>query len=92
MPGSSTPRSGSRRRSAAAEAEFSTIEVRVGLLPGKIHNIMLNGGRKVSDALEGAELSADGYEIRVNAKIASASTGLAAGDTVLLVRKVKGNS
>jgi len=73
------------------EAQFSTAEVRVGRLPGRIVNIILNGGRKVKDALEGAELDSDGHEIRVNGLVGSTETDLKEGDTVLLVRKIKGN-
>lgn len=74
-----------------AVPSFSTAEVRVGRLPGKIENIVLNGGRKVKDALEGAELSSNGHEIRVNGVEATLETDLSQGDTVLLVRKIRGN-
>ncbi len=67
------------------------IEVRVGRLPGRIESIALNGGRTVKDALEGAGLSADGKEIRVQGKAATLATELKAGHTVLLVGKIKGN-
>lgn len=74
-----------------APAPFSTAEVRVGRLPGRIDNIVLNGGRKVKDALEGANLNASGHEIRVNGAEATMDTDLEEGDTVLLVRKIRGN-
>jgi hypothetical protein len=72
-------------------APFSTAEVRVGRLPGRIENIVLNGGRKVSDALQGAGLDANGHEIRVNGVLGTMETELVQGDVVLLVRKIKGN-
>ena len=72
-------------------APFTTAEVRVGRLPGRIDNIVLNGGRKVKDAIEGAGLSASGHEIRVNGTEATVETDLNTGDTVLLVRKIRGN-
>ena len=72
-------------------APFSTAEVRVGRLPGRIENIVLNGGRTVKDALEGAGLRADGHEIRVNGNPATEENDLSEGDTVLLVRKIRGN-
>ena len=71
--------------------EFSTIEVRVGTVPGRVKDYTLNGRRKVSDALEAANLTATGQEIRVNMQPASVETDLEEGDTVLLVKKIKGN-
>ena len=68
------------------------ISVRVGKLPGKISEVALNGERTVAAALEAAEIpSSDGFEIRVGGQVASTSTLLADGDTVLLVKKIKGN-
>lgn len=67
------------------------ITVRAGKLPGKIVEIALNGDRTVSAAIQAAELDATGFEIRVNGQPASADFQLEDGDTVLLVKKVKGN-
>ncbi|HVT16664.1 MAG TPA: hypothetical protein VHQ90_10875 [Thermoanaerobaculia bacterium] len=67
------------------------ITVRVGRLPGRIVEIALNGGRSVGDALAGAELDFTGYEIRVNSELAQLGDELEDGDTVLLVKKIKGN-
>ncbi len=67
------------------------ITVRVGRLPGKIEEIALNGGRSVADALEAAELDPAGYEIRVNGAPTDVDAELSDGDTVLLVKKIKGN-
>lgn len=88
-----------RARASATEAaeataptpSFTTIGVRVGRLPGVIQNVVLDGGRKVRDALAGAELDHVGYEIRVNSGEATLETDLKDDDTVLLVRKVRGN-
>lgn len=67
------------------------ITVRVGKLPGRIMDIALNGGRTVADALNGADLYSDGFEIRVNGAPADLEYNLANGDTVLLVKKITGN-
>lgn len=72
-------------------ADAGYVTVRVGRLPGRIQEIALNGERTVAAALEAAELDAEGYEIRVNGAPAAVDTGLAEGDTVLLVKKIKGN-
>jgi len=65
--------------------------VKVGRLPGKIEEVALNGGRTVADALEAVELNAEGYETRVNGSPAEPETKLCNGDTVLLVKQIKGN-
>lgn len=67
------------------------IITRVGRLPGKITEIALNGDRTVAAALAAAELDPSGYECRVNGSPADAGTVLQDGDTVLLVKKIKGN-
>lgn len=68
------------------------IEVRVGRLPGTIQTIALNGDRSVKTALTAAGLSSDGYDIRVNGQTAHADSTLRQGDTLLLVRRIKGNA
>ena len=67
------------------------ITVRIGCLPGAISEIALNGGRTVQDALEAAGLDATGYEIKVNSQGVDTSHVLQNGDTVLLVKKIRGN-
>lgn len=68
------------------------IVVRVGCLPGKIEEIALNGGRTVENALEAVDLEPEGYEIRVNGRPAEPASELVEDDTVLLVKKIKGNN
>ena len=67
------------------------ITVKVGCLPGRIEEVALNGGRTVADALTGAGLSAEGYEIRVNTESVDTTHTLSDGNVVLLVKKIKGN-
>lgn len=87
----SKPKASAKTKTAEAEKPFSFITVRVGRLPGVIQTIALNGGRTVADALEGAALSSNGYEIRVNGAPSDTTTNLTEADTVLLVKKIKGN-
>jgi len=68
------------------------ITIKAGKLPGKIEEIALNGDRTVNAALEAAALSSEGYEIRVNGAEGDLDTELHDGDTVLLVKKIKGNA
>ena len=66
------------------------ISVRVGEVPDTIQEVMLNGERTVARALDEAGLEVGSREIRVNGDVASASTLLSEGATVLLVKKIKG--
>ena len=65
--------------------------VRVGRLPGKIEELALGSGAIVADALSIAEIDPEGYEVRVNGSPADMDYELADGDTILLVKKIKGN-
>jgi len=67
------------------------ITVRVGCLPGRIEEIALNGDRSVAAALEAAGLDATGYEVRVGGVSAGMDRVLSTGETVLLVKQIKGN-
>lgn len=72
------------------------ITVKITCVPGRMHEIALNGGRKVSDAIsvaneDGAELTADGYDIKVQGATVTEDHSLSDGNVILLVRKIKGN-
>ncbi len=68
------------------------ISVRVGKIPGNITTVTLSAGKAtVHDALVTANLDAEGFEIRVDASKASTQTPLKEGQTVLLVREIRGN-
>lgn len=75
------------------EEGFSVINVRVGVLPGRIKDVALGTeGRTVAAAIEGAAISGgDGFEMRVNGEPARSDQTLREGDTLLLVRKIQGN-
>ena len=70
----------------------STITVKVAKLPGPVQEIMLNGGRKVSDALAAANMEVDGHSVKVNGGEVDLTADLRNGDTVLLLKRIKGNS
>lgn len=74
-----------------SKAVVKFITVRVGKLPGVIQQVALNGGRTVADALEGAGLAVEDYEVRVNGRLSTLDTKLTAGQTVLLLKQITGN-
>ncbi len=67
------------------------ITVRIGRLPGRIEELALESGSVVADALEVSALDPEGYEVRVNGAPTDLEAELTDGDTVLLVKKIKGN-
>ncbi len=67
------------------------INVKVGKLPGRLVDVALEDGATVGDALEQAGLDSSGYEIRVGTLTKNANDRVANGDTVLLVKMIKGN-
>jgi hypothetical protein len=68
-----------------------TISVNVGV-PGNIKKVVLELGRaNVSEALAAAGLSANGYDIRVAGEPVSLNSPVRDGQTVLLLRPVRGN-
>lgn len=69
----------------------NAITIRIGRLPGRIQEISLDDGKTVGDALRVAGLDVSGYEVRANGAPCDPSTKLESGDTVLLVKRVKGN-
>lgn len=68
------------------------ITVRVGKLPGQIQDYALNGTRTVGAALSAAQMSAAGYEVRLNnVVVTDMNTPVNANDAILLVKQIKGN-
>lgn len=67
------------------------ITVNVGALPGRMVPVAIDEGASVADALRLAELSATGYELRVNDVTADLDTRLSDRDSVYLTQKIKGN-
>ncbi len=72
-------------------AAVGTISVNVGV-PGNIKKLVLEGnGWTVKDVLKYAEIDANGYDIRVSGQPSNADTPVTDGQTVLLLRPVRGN-
>ena len=72
-------------------ATVGTISVNVGV-PGNIKKLVLEGNSwTVASVLKQAEVDASGYDIRVSGQPASLTTAVTDGQTVLLLRPVRGN-
>ena len=67
------------------------LNVRIGTMPGRINDYVLEGEATVKDALEIAELSSAGYQIKVNGNQVTEDEPLKDNDLILLVKQIKGN-
>lgn len=67
------------------------LTVKVGKVPGRLTEVLLEEGATVNDALEVAGIEeTSGYEIRVGTEKATVDTELKDGDVVALVKNIKG--
>lgn len=94
--GTATRRTARTRTSRAASRTsrsdtISTVRVEVGQLPGVICTVVLDGGRKVSDALGAAKLTGVEGEVRVNGRKVEGDPELRNGDKVYVLKKLRGN-
>lgn len=68
------------------------ITITLGIMSGKFSPLVLEGlTPTVSTALALAEMSPDGYEVRVNGQQAPLDMLLENGDKVFLLKKIQGN-
>jgi len=68
------------------------ITVKVARVPGKMVEVVLNGGRTVEDALKAAGFSKkESEEVRVNSVDRETDYELKEGDKVTLIRQIEGN-
>lgn len=66
--------------------------IRVGKMPGRISEVVVETGATVKDVLTIAELSAEGFDIKVNGQLGNL-TDVVGTDTELIIlsQRVKGN-
>ena len=74
------------------EPEFQSENlVRIGKFPGTLVEKEIYGETLVAEVLAIAELSLEGYELRINGYPSSIEDRVSPGDTVYLVKPIKGN-
>lgn len=66
--------------------------VKVVKMPGMASEVAVEDGATVEDALGLADLSVDGYQVKVNGSTATVNTEIHDGDRVVLTKMIKGNS
>lgn len=67
--------------------------IRVGMMPGRIEEYAVEVGTSIEDVLAIANLSADGYDVKVdNVKVDNLSSPITEStNLILLAKQVKGN-
>ena len=69
-----------------------TVTVKVGQMPGRIEEYIVEQGATVEQVIEVAALNTNGYDVKLNGNtVTDLSTTLYDASVVLLVRQVKGN-
>lgn len=71
---------------------MQTITVRVGVVPGTISEVVLNGDRTVASAFRAAGQSIPaGHKVLVNNQEARTDSVVSDGASILAIKQVKGN-
>jgi galactitol-specific phosphotransferase system IIB component len=67
--------------------------VKVGVMPGRINEFVVDSSTSISDVLALAELDASGYEVKADGtKVTDFSQPVGATNLILLTKQVKGNN
>lgn len=70
----------------------STRTVRIGIMPGRINEYALDSEATFAEALQIAELDANGYEVKADGnKITDLNQPIGSTNLILLAKQVKGN-
>lgn len=90
---SSTPPRGAAASGPAQRREgpFNFITVTISHLPGPPHEVNLDGGRTVMDAIKAAGLSYNRHQIRVNGTVKETTSEIKEGDRIFLCGQIEGN-
>lgn len=72
---------------------MANINVKVGIMPGKMQMVTLDEGRTVADAIRVANINPSGYELKLNGQTTSDfNSTVEDGNTIFLVKMIKGNA
>jgi predicted SPOUT superfamily RNA methylase MTH1 len=70
----------------------NVITLQVGVMPGRLQTIAIEGGQTVSEVLSLAGIEDyTGYEIKLDGAVKGEADAITSGTTLLLTKKVKGN-
>lgn len=66
--------------------------IKIGVMPGRIQEVVVAPGTTVSEVIKLAELDSSGYEIKVDGTVVGLDYAVKSSDNlILLVKQIKGN-
>ena len=68
------------------------LNIKVGVMPGKLTEVVAEEGTKVRDIFTLAEIDIEGYELRLDGEKVKESDEVQSGNLLVAMKKIKGNS
>ena len=68
------------------------LNIKVGVMPGKLVEVVAEEGTKVRDIFTLAEIDIEGYELRLDGEKVKESDEIHSGNLLVAMKKIKGNS
>ena len=68
------------------------LNIKVGVMPGKLVEIVAEEGTKVKEIFELADINVDGYELRLDGEKVKEYDEVQSGSLLVAMKKIKGNS
>ena len=68
------------------------LNIKVGVMPGKLTEVIAEEGTKVRDIFTLAEIDIEGYELRLDGEKVKESDEVQSGNLLVAMKKIKGNS
>ena len=68
------------------------LNIKVGVMPGKLEEVIAEEGTKVRDIFTLAEIDIEGYELRLDGEKVKEYDEVQSGNLLLAMKKIKGNS
>ena len=67
------------------------LNIKVGVMPGKLTEVIAEEGTKVRDIFTLAEIDIEGYELRLDGEKVKEYDEVQSGNLLIAMRKIKGN-
>ena len=67
------------------------LNIKVGVMPGKLTEVVTEEGTTVKGIFELAEIDTEGYELRLDGTVVKESDEINSGALLVAMKKIKGN-
>lgn len=68
------------------------LNIKVGVMPGKLVEVVAEEGTKVRDIFTLADINTEGYELRLDGEVVKEYNEVQSGNLLVAMKKIKGNS